>query len=57
MQRVQLRELLEGGFEGAPQDTHGGESHHLRDLRQVGLEQSLSADPYAYTLGGEAACV
>lgn len=54
---MQFRELLEGGFEGASQDTHRGESHHLRDLRQIGFEQGLSPDPYAYTFGGEAACV
>lgn len=54
---MQFRELLEGGFEGAPKDTHRWESHHLRDLRQIGLEQGLSPNSYAYTLGGEAARV
>lgn len=55
VQHLQLRELLEGRAEGAPQDTHRRESDHLRALRQIRQQQDVPADTHAHTLGREAA--
>lgn len=50
MQCLQLRELLEGRSEGASEDSHRGEFDHVRDLREVGVQQGVPSGTHENTL-------